>query len=226
MYKFIYEGKVIDVVDKIRYLRYLKKSKHVVGSDSSSANCVQASNGIDVYGIQGARLPEYLNYKKVIIRPIDVDEYKKLKQLLNNSITITSDTVELQNAKSAKIAELEENCKKIITDGIIVTLSDGKSHTFELTVEDQLNLSVIHNKILQGALSCVYHEKGKICRRFDSDDLMTIINAANKHVEYNTTYFNLMKNCIYNMYNIEKIKSIHYGDELPNAEYQVILSHL
>lgn len=226
MYKFIYEGKVIDVVDKIRYLRYLKKSKHVVGSDSSSANCVQASNGIDVYGIQGAKLPEYLNYKKVIIRQVDEDEYKKLKQLLNNSITITADTVELQQAKSSKVHELEENCKKIIKDGIIVTLSDGQTHTFELTVEDQLNLAVIHNKILQGALSCIYHEKGKVCRRYDSDDLLTIIEAANKHVEYNTTYFNLMKNCIYNMYNIEKIKGIHYGDELPNADYQVILSQI
>ena len=226
MYKFIYEGKVIDVVDKIRYLRYLKKSKHVVGSDSSSANCVQASNGIDVYGIQGAKLPEYLNYKKVIIRQVDADEYKKLKQLLNNSITITADTVELQQAKSSKVQELEENCKKIIKDGIIVILSDGQAHTFELTVEDQLNLAVIHNKILQGALSCIYHEKGKVCRRYDSDDLLTVIEAANKHVEYNTTYFNLMKNCIYNMYNIEKIKGIHYGDELPNADYQVILSQI
>lgn len=226
MYKFIYEGKVIDIVENIRYLRYLKKSKHVVGSDSSSANCVQASNGIDIYGIQGAKLPEYLNYKKVIIRQIDVEEYKKLQQLLNNSITITADNVELQQAKSLKVQELEENCKKIITDGIIVTLSDGQPHTFELTVEDQLNLAVIHNKILQGTLSCVYHEKGKVCRRYDSDDLLTVINAANKHVEYNTTYFNLMKNCIYNMYNIEKIKGIHYGDELPNAAYQVILSQI
>lgn len=226
MYKFIYEGKVIDVVDKIRYLRYLKKSKHVVGSDSSSANCVQASNGIDVYGILGAKLPEYLNYKKVIIRQVDADEYKKLKQLLNNSITITADSVELQQAKSSKVQELEENCKKIIKDGIIVTLSDGQSHTFELTVEDQLNLAVIHNKILRGALSCIYHEKGKVCRRYDSDDLLTVIEAANKHVEYNTTYFNLMKNCIYNMYNTEKIKGIHYGDELPNADYQVILSQI
>ena len=116
MYKFIYEGKVIDVVENIRYLRYLKKSKHVVGSDSSSANCVQASNGIDIYGIQGAKLPEYLNYKKVIIRSIDADEYRKLKQLLNNSITITADTVELQHVKSAKVAELEEIQEEIIKE--------------------------------------------------------------------------------------------------------------
>ena len=226
MYKFIYEGKVIDVVENIRYLRYLKKSKHVVGSDSSSANCVQASNGIDVYGIQGAKIPEYLNYKKIIIKPIDRAEYNKLKQLLNNSIAITADSAELQQVKTDKIKELEENCKNVIKDGIIVTLSDGQSHTFELTVEDQLNLAVIHNKILQGALSCIYHEKGKICKRYDSTDLLTIISSANKHVEYNTTYFNLMKNCIYNMYSIEKIKGIHYGDDLPNAEYQVILNQI
>lgn len=226
MYKFILNGNVVDVVKNIRYLRYLKKSHHVVGSDKSSANCVQGSNGRDVYGIQGAKLPEYLNYPTVIIKPVDSDEYNRLKQILSNDIVITADSAALQSAQQLKVSELDSECKKVITEGIVVKLSDGRLHSFELTIEDQLNLSTIQNKISKGAESCIYHEKGQLCRLYTAEDLQLVIDRANQHIFYNTTYLNLMKNCIHNMYSIEEIQSIHYGDELPNAEYRVILSQI
>ena len=57
MYKFIYNNNVIDVVDKIKYLRYLEKSKRTVVTDSSSANCVQGSDNIT-----GLKRKRILNY--------------------------------------------------------------------------------------------------------------------------------------------------------------------
>ena len=226
MYKFISSGIVVDVVKDIRYLRYLKKSKHVVGSDKSSANCVQASNGIDVYGIQGKSIPEYLNYQSVIIRQVDEIEYNQLKQLLESKTKILADSTSLHEARTKKIQSLESDCKRTIIDGIVVKLSDGDYHQFELTVEDQLNLSMIQSKLNCGATGCIYHEKGKVCRYYEADDLLIIIQSANKHIEYNTTYFNLMKNCIYNMYNVEEIEDIRYGDTIPNSSYADILNHL
>lgn len=226
MYKFIYNGNVIDVVDNIRYLRYLRKSKRIVGSDSSSANCVQASNGVDVYGIQGTKLPEYLDYPHVIIRKIDQHEFNQLKKLIDSNTKITADSYQLYTARNEKIQELESFCKQVITEGIVIKLSDDKLHSFELTIEDQLNLAMMHNKILQGAESCMYHEKEGICKLYSKEDLLGIIRTANKHIEYNTTYFNLLKNCIHNMYSIEAIQAIHYGDQLPNADYRDILNQV
>lgn len=226
MYKIIYNGNVIDVLQKIQYLRYLKKSGKIVLSDASSANCIQASNNKDVYIIQGAKLPGYLPYPQVIIKKISETEYNKLKKLLDSEVSVTGDSFILHEARETKIKELSEYCANIITKGISVKLTDGKFHKFELTLEDQLNLSTIQYRLAQGAVSAIYHEKDKVCRLYSKKDLETIITFANKHVEYNTTYFNLLKNCIYNMYDIDVINNVHYGDPLPNLEYQRFLEQL
>ena len=88
MYKFIHNNNVIDVVETVKYLRYLEKSKHFVITDSTSANCVQGSDNETVYLLQGASLPATLNYKIVTVKKIDTQEYQQLKQLLKNNKTV------------------------------------------------------------------------------------------------------------------------------------------
>ena len=226
MYKFIYNNNVIDVVETVKYLRYLEKSKHFVITDSNSANCVQGSDNETVYLLQGARLPATLNYKIVTVKKIDKQEYHTLKQLLENNETVYGDTSALIEARNNKISELKQECANVIKQGISIKLSDNVFHEFELTIEDQLNLNILKTKLDQGAQLIPYHEKGCTCKLYDRVDIEKIIFEANRHIEYNTTYFNLMRHCINYMNDMDVINNVHYGDELLIPEYNRLLQSL
>lgn len=225
MYKIIYNDNVIDVVKELKYLRYLEKSNHYVTTDSSSANCIQGSNDT-VYWLQGTRFPVAIEHKVVIVKKIDKQEYDKLQKLLNENKIVYGDNAELIQIKNDKIQELKEQCAEVIKKGISIKLLDGKFHQFELTIEDQLNLNILKTRLEQAAKFIIYHEKGCTCKLYDSEDITTIIYEANKHIEYNTTYFNFMRYCINNMNDIDDIKNIHYGDKLPNEDYNRLLQSL
>ena len=176
--------------------------------------------------MQGARLPATLKHKIVTVKKIDKQEYQKLKQLLKNNETILGDTSELIEARNNKISELKQECSTVIKQGISIKLSDNIYHEFELTIEDQLNLNILKTKLDQGAQLIMYHEKGCTCKLYDRDDIEKIIFEANRHIEYNTTYFNLMRHCINNMNDMDVINNVHYGDELLIPEYNRLLQSL
>ena len=44
MYKVIWENKIIDVIDKPRYVRYIKRADKFVLTDVSSAHGIYSSN--------------------------------------------------------------------------------------------------------------------------------------------------------------------------------------
>lgn len=224
MYKFIHNGKVIDVVKSIRYLRYMSASGHIAITDSSSANCVEGSDNITVYALQGVTPLATLPYEYVEVKQINQDEYTQLVSLLSQGETVSGDSTELSIVRKKKIEELSEDCSQTIYDGISIKLEDNQYHKFELTIEDQLNLAAIQHKLNNGATNVIYHEKNQVCRTFEKDEMQHIIDCANHHVEYNTTYFNLLRHCINNMYNIEEIRNISYGDSLPDGEYFELLS--
>ena len=225
MYKIIYNDNVIDVVKDLKYLRYLEKSNHYVTTDSSSANCIQGSNDV-VYWLQGTKFPVTIEHKIVIVKKINKQEYDKLCVLLNENEVVYGDSVELIQTRNDKIQELKEQCAYTIKNGISIKLLDGKFHQFELTIEDQLNLNILKTILEQAAKFIIYHEKGCTCKLYDSEDIKTIIYEANKHIEYNTTYFNFMRQCINNINDINVIKNIHYGDKLPNEDYDRLLQSL
>ncbi len=222
-YKIVENDKVIDVLSSVTYLRYLKTSKSVTISDSSVANCVGASNGRTVYGLEGKFFSQDPKIKIVSMIPITSDEYKRLKELLSKGVSVSGDSLELQRARESKISQLSIECNKCITDGVSVLLSDGRYHQFELTTEDQLNLFNIERVLNLGADSYIYHEKGGLCREFSEKELRMIIFSARKFITFQTTYFNLIKNCINNMYDIDGINNIQYGDDIPDKSLRKLL---
>lgn len=226
MIKIIQDNKVVDVVEFPKYFLYREKSGFVTITDKSTANCVEGSD-LKLYALQGTTSPATIPHPYVIVKEISRTEYEELKQLLdNNAAVISGDDLDLQIARANKIQELDKQCSDVIDAGITIRLSDKNTYTFQLTVEDQLNLAAMQRKIDRGAELLVYHEKGQTCKLFDRDDIQHIIDEANKFIEYNTTYFNLMRHCINIMYNIEEINAIHYGDTLPLPECAKILECL
>jgi hypothetical protein len=60
----------------------------------------------------------------------------------------------------------------------------------------------------------MYHSDGDACCMFSNEEMSKILEAVSIHRNFHTTYFNLLKYCINNMTDIEKISAIRYGDSL------------
>ena len=215
MFKIIYNNLVIDVVKKPKYMRYLSKSGRLVVSDKTSSHCVMGSNDKDVYLLQGVTRPEGKDWKEVALKQITENEYESLFQSLASNQSICADKNELKLVRSEKIQELSLACRDAIVNGVSVLFSDNNFHTFELSVEDQLNLMAIESEIKNGAKYILYHEKNKVCELYHADDIQTLITTAQKHKTYHTTYFNILKNYISKLYDIDMIRNIQYGMDLP-----------
>ena len=216
MYKIIYNEHIIDVIDKPKYLRYLTKSGRTVLTDKSSAHCIMGSNNKDIYILDGNVLPVDKGWKTVQIQVISENEYNSLKEKITVDAKIYADNHLLKQARTKKLLELSDDCKNTIINGVIVLFSDNMYHEFELTIEDQLNLLTIDADIKNGKTHVLYHEKGKACQIYSSKDISLLIKAANNHKTYHTTYYNMLKQYINKLDDIEKINSISYGIELPS----------
>lgn len=209
MYKIIYNDRVIDVIEELQYLYYLKNG-HVTCSDSVTGDCICGSQKGVYYGLQGHKFPEDFPKKIITFEKVEEEEFKYLKNRLLQGIEPAEKSL-LMSVRLHKIQELKQECAHIIAAGISIQLEDKNTYQFELTVEDQLNLQVISNKI-NNQTHFLYHAKNERIKLFSRRDMKTIIMAANRHIEYNTTYFNLIKYCINNMDDISEINNIHYGD--------------
>lgn len=131
---------------------------------------------------------------------------------------------ELQAAKKQEIATA---CEQIIYAGINVSLSDGSTGHYSLTVEDQLNLFGKQSQLAAGAAQLEYHADGQPCRYYTAADMQTIIQAAMWHVSYHTTYCNALNMWIAGVKTAEELQKVFYGTDVP-LEYQsdVLQSYL
>lgn len=226
MFKVIHNDIVIDVLKSVRWIRCLKKSGRIVNTDKSSAHGFYGSDGKTVYIMEGKYCPPDKNLKEVKLVKITETEYKTLYDKILNKVLIHANQIKLREAKEKKINELSQACNDIIIKGVRILFSDGHYHDFRLTVEDQLNLSLLATLIEKGATQLLYHETNKIVQFYSSTDIQRLIDEANKHRAYHTTYFNLLKYCINNMYNIEEINNVNYGDSLEKFSIDESLARL
>jgi len=211
MYKVVYKNIVIDVLKDLKYMRFLPKSKHVVMTDKSSANCVLSSDKSEKYHVNGMPYPDGSDYKTVSLVKISESEYNKLYDLLKNGSSICDNEILLNNTRKKKIEEMSNACNKAIVDGVTVVFSDNKPHHFRLTIEDQLNLISLKSLIDSGHQEILYHETDSLCKTYIAEDILLLIKISEEHKLYHTTYFNRLKHHIRNLYDLEQIRSIEYG---------------
>ena len=133
---------------------------------------------------------------------------------------------DISAVQQAKISEMSESCNSVIVNGFDVVLSDGVSHHFSLTEQDQLNLITLQSDVASGAESIPYHIDGELCEYYSVEDITKIISTARSFKMYNITYFNSLKYYISSLTNISEINNIVYGIEIPEEYKSDVLKSL
>lgn len=131
--------------------------------------------------------------------------------------------ISLEYVKAVKIKEMSSTCNKTIVEGFSLVLSDGESHHFDLTIEDQVNLIDIASLIDKGETSIPYHASGEPFKFYNVDDIQLIINEASRIKNYHTAYFNSLKNYINAIQAIEEVSGITYGIKIPEEYCSEVL---
>jgi hypothetical protein len=220
-YKIIHKSKVIDVVQNPKFLRFL--SSGIAITDKSSAQGIAGSDGKTIYSFKQVSYPNAL---VVTIKEISLEEFNRLRSLLNSNQEVSADTSELKKVKDATIKNLSNACKDMITSGFSVKLSDSNTYSFRLTAEDQINLLNFENQLNAGETAFIYHATNLPCRIFLRKDMKKIIKAYREHLLYHTTYFNVAKQYIGSLVDINKVKAFTYGTELTSMEIDPTLRQI
>lgn len=78
MYKILHNNQIIDVMEDIRYVKYLPKSQKLIAVDKAQANAVVSSDGDTIYHILGTK--NTFNTEKLSVQVIKIteEEYKEL----------------------------------------------------------------------------------------------------------------------------------------------------
>ena len=86
-YKVIYNDKVIDVLDRLVYLKYQKKYDRMVFCDEREAQAIFSSDEKHIWHEETLYNIPVSGYDTVRVEEIDVYEYEKLKMQSEEKIT-------------------------------------------------------------------------------------------------------------------------------------------
>ena len=117
------------------------------------------------------------------------------------------------------IAAMSDACNQAIVSGVDVTLSDGGTYHFSLSIEDQINMMNLQSMVLSGAESVPYHADGDGCRYYSAEDFNKIAEAATAWKLYHESYFNSLREYVRSLTTNEDLGNVEYGMEIPE-EYQ------
>ena len=102
MFKIIENGQIIDVVENLKFVKCLPRTKKIVCVDERQANGIMASNGDDVYHIYGTRHTFDKEVRTVFYEKIEAEEFEGLSHQVK------------QNEKlEARVRELEKILRDI-----------------------------------------------------------------------------------------------------------------
>lgn len=222
MYKIIVNDKVVDLIRNPRFVRFLPNG-NITLTDASSAHGFIGSNRT-IYSF--TQIPNK-NYTIASIEKLYSEtEFNRLQGLLNSNLEVSADETALASAKSAMITRLSNICKNKITTGFAIVLSDGKTYNFKLTTEDQLNLMSIEGQLNAGAETFIYHATNQPCKFYSKEDMLKIISAFKRYTLYHTTYFNVAKQYINSLTNIEKVNRFTYGTDVSDTVGDIVIKQI
>lgn len=133
---------------------------------------------------------------------------------LDDALEITTAEDGLEISKSVKLQELSKACHDTIVAGVDVEL-DGELAHFNLSTEDQANISNLFRFVELGGTSYPYQSDGGVCRIYTAQEIVKIYLAAQTHITTQTTYHNAIKSYVQSCTDFETVISSTYGMDLP-----------
>lgn len=104
MFKVIENGQIIDVLESLKFVKCLPRSKRTILVDERQANGIMASNGNDVYHIYGTPYTFEGDKRTVRFEEIDDEEAEKLTHQLKKNEQLEE-----------RVRELEKMVKELCT---------------------------------------------------------------------------------------------------------------
>ena len=96
MFKIIENNQIIDVVENLKFVKCLPKSKRIICVDERQANGIMASNGNEVYHLYGTPYNFESEKKTVRYEEIDNEEAERLTWQLKKNEQLEERVRELE----------------------------------------------------------------------------------------------------------------------------------
>jgi len=217
--------------------RFQAKHRLVLTADESTAEFISVEN-VFFRGEWMKPVPSGVTVKECTVEAITEEDYNALKTAVDLDSVINHTPIEepieeepepeitADALREMKIREMSMACNQAITEGFSIELSDGESHHFSLTMQDQMNLLSVQTQILSGATEVAYHADGEEADMFSAEDMATVIAAANAHKTYQLAYFNALKKWLGSLKSIAAISAVKYGTEIPKKYQTALLKRL
>ena len=242
-YKLINGQSIVGVATSLDLRKFQSKHNIMLSCGVNEAQYIQC---LDVLYHTDWMLPAPNGIACIVctVTEIDCDEYDTLKHALDSGEPVEEpqeryddpqpqeeyrdpiEEITVDFVRSAKVNEMSISCGKMIENGFDLQLLDGENCHFSLTTQDQLNFITLSVMIASGKDKIPYHADGKLCRYFSAADMQRILDKATEHKAFHTTYFNSLKKYINSLDDIETIKSIEYGVEVPESYMSEVLKDM
>lgn len=235
-YKLIDESGYVGVANSFNLLKYQTKHRIMLACDEETAQYVRCEKTQQMYHAMWM-VPEHPDlkgkYKTIDVLEITEDEYNLLYEIEDYEEIPEPEDIEpeeipvdpvtavtLDYVITQKIKAMRTECRKAITNGFDIVLSDGNAVHFTCTTQDQLNIITLGNLAASGELEAYpYHADGELCRYFTVAEIMEIVSAMQMLIARETTYFNSLKAYIAALTDTAAVADIYYGCAIP-TDYQ------
>ena len=137
----------------------------------------------------------------------------------NGEVSVENIFKTVEEAKSAKIAEIKQVCESYIYAGTDVTYADGSVEHFTYTLADQSNISEMFTAVMAGATEYPYHADGEICKIYTKEQIVAIYGTLSLFKTEATTYHNSLKAQINAMTDIDAISAVKFKETELTGEY-------
>lgn len=240
-YKAIHGNEFIGVATQSNFRFYQSKHRILLACEEDEAEYIQIEDILYHSDWMNPVNTDKYEYEIIDLVSIEEDEYNTLCKAIETGDEITIDVepeqeeisvpdsandVTVEFLKSTKISEMSNICNKTITSGIDIVLSDGTTHHFSLTTQDQLNLITLSALAESGETTIPYHADDELCKFYSVEDIKTIISKATTFKTYHVSYFNALKKYIESLEEMDTIATITYGIEIPEDYQSEVLKAL
>lgn len=237
-YKVIKDNEFVGIGTSYELRKYQLKHGILLVADDNTAQYIQINDKLYRDNWFKVLTTNTIEYETASISVIDESEYQQLFEAIDageeiSNVTNDEDTyyqeddnvvdsdsiITLDYLKTQKIKEMSYYCNQAIVNGFDVELSDGRTHHFSLTVQDQLNLITLSSLAASGVDNIPYHADGELCEFFSVNDIQMIVKAATELKTYHTTYYNSLKLFIQSLVDRDEVANVIYGANIPD-EYK------